>query len=298
MDESTLQLVINSAGAIGTWLIGPVFLLTLFGYFRLRTGTSYGFLSRLYALLIGRSEFHNDALTAFWQEHKDVERFNALFNTKAKSLKEIELFVQWIERYELDIRKFTRLNNWFDFKKRKVAKLKAWQLVTPLVLFMLSYLASLPAGTIASRDAALIRLGGEEQWIWIGHSAASRYSITPFTNSSNDWRITKSLCNQSDFDASSVADKVSLKDTSVSAICESFDNAQDAERINSLITKQKVFWPLTIILWFFTLNRLLEAIRRANTNQARPYLLEKLKASRIARSSAPPVRVKDVTHEL
>lgn len=294
MDESTLQMVIDSAGWIGGWLIGPILLLVLFGYFHLRAGTSYGFLSRLYALLIGRSEFYNESLTAFWQERKDVERFNALFNTKAKSLKDIELFVRWIENYDLDIRKFTRLKNWFDFEKRQVKKLKVRQLVTPLVFTLLSYLASIPATDLASANAALIRLGGEEQWIWVGNSEASSFSINPFSANSDAWRITKAACGKADFDASLVASEIGLQRKNIDAICESFNNSEDAKRIDRFIAKQKIFWPLAVILWILALNCFSEALRRAAAHKARPYLLDKFNAARLRKvASAPSIGEKE-----
>lgn len=288
MDESPLQMFIDSAGWIGGWLIGPILLLVLFGYFHLRAGTSYGFLSRLYALLIGRSEFHNESLTAFWQERKDVERFNALFNTKAKSLKDIELFVRWIENYDLDIRKFTRLKSWFDFEKRQVKKLKVRQLVTPLVFTLISYLASITATDLASTNAALIKLGGEEQWIWVGHSEASSFSINPFSANSDAWRLTKTACGKAGFDASLVASEIGLQGKSINAICESFSNSEDAKRIDSFIAKQKIFWLLAVILWVLALNFFSEALRRAGAHKARPYLRDKFNAARLRRATLAP----------
>lgn len=118
MEVETLKLVAD----ISPWL--SLVLLTVFTviWFRLRAGTSYGLLNRLYAIVLGGKEFHDNAVTEFWNERKDIERFNALFNTRAKSLQEVNLFIKWIEKNDLDLRKLTKLNDLFDMEKREVKK--------------------------------------------------------------------------------------------------------------------------------------------------------------------------------
>jgi hypothetical protein len=184
MNESTFKVVLNIPEWLGSWLTttlsGLTVIITLYLFFRWRAGSSYGFLNRLYAIFIGGSEFHHDVTAKFWSDRKDIERFNALFNTKAKSLNDIQKFIIWIEDNELDLRKFTTLKDWFDFEKRKVKKPKKWQLATPFVFTLLAYISSIPISVIASVDAALIKFNDERQWIWLGHTEAKNFSLNPF----------------------------------------------------------------------------------------------------------------------
>nr|WP_027311662.1 DUF6216 family protein [Balneatrix alpica] len=98
MDAAALKIVAD----ILPWLSPVIFTALAAIWFRLRAGTSYGLLNRLYAIVIGGKEFHDSSVAEYWNERKDVERFNALFNTRAKSLKDIQRFRLWIERHDLD----------------------------------------------------------------------------------------------------------------------------------------------------------------------------------------------------
>jgi len=99
MDEAIFKMVFD----VPTWVFPSLAFLLLAMYFHKRSGTSYGLFSRLYALLIGGSDFTDSSLSEFWNDRKDIERFNALFGLKAHSLHDIHLFNKWIEAYNLDI---------------------------------------------------------------------------------------------------------------------------------------------------------------------------------------------------
>lgn len=292
MDESVFNVIYSIPEWLGSWLTtalgGLTAVIALYLFFHFRAGSSYGFINRLYAMLIGGSEFHQDSVANFWRERKDVERFNALFKTNAKSLHDIQKFISWIENNELDLRKFTGLQDWFDFEKRKVKKMKAWQLTTPFAFALLAYFSSMPIIKIASADAALIKLNDEKQWMWVNHTEVRSSSINPFRDKNKDWILKESACSKMEFDTEKVAKSIQLKKKSINIICESFSNADDAEVIDGIITDQKMLWPVAIALWLFALCSFTIAVRRANATHARPYLLNKLKKARLRRVTSAP----------
>ncbi|BDA16123.1 hypothetical protein KAM345_000370 [Aeromonas caviae] len=87
MEESVFGMAIDISGLPGPLLNMAILVVSFIGlrlFFHYRAGTSYGFVSRLYALLVGRSEYQDDTLAEFWRRNKELERFNAIFNFKAK----------------------------------------------------------------------------------------------------------------------------------------------------------------------------------------------------------------------
>lgn len=63
MDESDFGMNIDISGLPGPLLNMAILVVSFLGlrfFFHYRTGTSYGFVSRLYALLAGRSEYQDD----------------------------------------------------------------------------------------------------------------------------------------------------------------------------------------------------------------------------------------------
>ncbi|MFM5728674.1 DUF6216 family protein [Aeromonas hydrophila] len=300
MSESIFKVVVDIPEWLGSWLTtalgGLTVIIVLYLFFRLRAGSSYGFLNRLYAVLIGGSGFHHEIAEKFWRDQKDVERFNALFNTKAKSLKDIQTFIAWIEKHELELRKFTSLKKWFDLEKRKVKRLKKWQLVTPFIFTILAYFLAIPISTIASTDAALLKFNDEEQWMWLGHTEARSFSLNPFRDRNNDWRINKSICSNKDHDMTNLLQKTQLQQKNINITCKSFSNSEDAKRISQIIGDQKIFWFFAVFLWVYTLLSFMETLRRADTNHVRAYLLNKLKKARLRKqTSTRPTSSQDQT---
>lgn len=282
MDAATFEMVADILPGLLFFLL--IVLAAI--WFRLRAGTSYGLLNRLYAIVIGGKEFHDSNVAEYWNERKDVERFNALFNTRAKSVKDIQRFRLWIEKHDLDFRTFTSIQRWFDFEKRKIKKLNTWQLALPFIGAFLYVLLSSPLIPLATASSALLKFKDEEQWMWINETAASSFSYNPFRDKSNDWRISPELCSQSTFDPTELSKQVKLQPTNIQIICNSFGEPNSTSHINEVIADQRLFWIFVVISWIFAFHSFKEAIRRADANRARPYLLNKLLSARLRKEPA------------
>ena len=210
MDESDFGMNIDISGLPGPLLNMVILVVSFLGlrlFFHYRTGTSYGFVSRLYALLAGRSEYQDDTLAEFWRRNKELERFNAIFNFKAKSLEDAHKLIKWFDEYDLDHKKFARLKVWFDIEKLEIKKATRIQAVSFMFLGIALALASVPSLDLGIRNAALIKFKDESQWIWLDHDRAynAPYSL------SKDWLLTAQNCTQKTFIAESAANETQLK---------------------------------------------------------------------------------------
>lgn len=298
MEESVFGMVIDISGLPGPLLNMAILVVSFIGlrlFFHYRAGTSYGFVSRLYALLVGRSEYQDDTLAEFWRRNKELERFNAIFNFKAKSLDDAHKLIKWFDEYDLDHKKFARLKGWFDIEKLEIKKATRTQAVGFMLLGIAFALVSVPPLDLGIRNAALIKLKGESQWIWLDHDQAynSPYNLT------KDWRFTARTCSQETFSAESAAKETQLKTETIASICDSFTNAADAARIDEIIKGQKIFLVFALQFIIFAISSFTEIFRRLTAVETAAYLAnrKRIKAEANEQSSSSNARNTEPTQE-
>ncbi len=298
MDESDFGMNIDISGLPGPLLNMVILVVSFLGlrlFFHYRAGTSYGFVSRLYALLAGRSEYQDDTLAEFWRRNKELERFNAIFNFKAKSLEDAHKLIKWFDEYDLDHKKFARLKVWFDIEKLEIKKATRTQAVSFMFLGIVLALASIPSLDLGIKNAALIKFKDESQSIWLGHDRAynAPYSL------SKDWLLTAQNCTQKTFIAESAANETQLKTETIANICDSFTNTSDAARIDEIIKGQKIFLVFALPFIVFAIASFTELFRRLTAVEAATYLAEKkrIKAEANEQSSSANARNTEPTQE-
>lgn len=298
MDESAFGMNIDISGLPGPLLNTAILLLTFLGlraFFHYRAGTSYGFVSRLYALLAGRSEYQDDTLAEFWRRNKELERFNAIFNFKANSLEDAHKLIKWFDEYDLDHKKFARLKSWFDIEKLEINKATKTQAFCFMLLGIALAMVSIASLDLGIRNAALIKFKDESQWIWLAHDQAYN---SPY-NLSKDWRFTAESCSQKTFSTESAAKETQLKTETIANICDSFTNAADAKRIDEIIKGQKIFLVFAIPLIVFAVASITEVFRRLTAVEIAAYLADRkrIKAEADEQSSTSSSRNTDPTQE-
>ncbi len=237
-------------------------------------------MSRLYALLIGGSAFHDDKLNSFWKERIDVERFNALFNIRTKSLKEIHLFQSWLDSNELDIRKFAGLRNSFDYEKTEVQKLNKFFLAIPITFILIVIWAVQPLLFLTTNDSAIIKLKAESDWVALNGNSVSNVSFSVVLKERNKWHFEKADCQQQT--RAELADLTSLTSDSIDILCKSFTSKEDAKFIQETLQQQRSFWYAAILLLVMMIVFLQELIWMVRTMLARTYLDTKLKEKQIS----------------
>ena len=277
MDESPLAVFFS----LPAWIVPSLFPVSLAIYFQMRSGSSYSLVNRLYAILIGGSEFSDDKLKKFWEERTDIERFNALFHMQAKTIKEIYWFQKRVQKNELNMKLFSKMRGGFDSQRRKIKKLKPWILLVPGIIFLLVALPIQPYLFIASSDVAIIKLKNES----LNRDGAASVSLYPPATMDKEWRFDKSDC--ASIGLSTLAEKSRFKEKSIKTICSSFENKESLEYFEQVVNDQKNFWYISIlyILVAILLIRLLFSV--VHTIRGRKALLEaylQARRNRILRS--------------
>ncbi|BBB24614.1 DUF6216 family protein [Amphritea japonica] len=283
MDDSPL----NAFLSLPAWLVTGLFLLAIAGYFQFKSGSSYALMNRLYALLIGGSEFSDRKLKKFWQERTDIERFNALFHMQTKSLKEIHWIQQRVQKNELNIKFFSKMRGGFDSQLRKVKKINPWITVFPGVVFLGIALSIQPLLFIASSNGAIVKLKNESQWVSLNKNGFSSISYLIILEESKEWAFDKSACES--LGQVGVVNTTGLSIESVKIICSSFEDPESIAYFNQTIKDQKIFWYIGTLYFFVAIliSRLL--ISMIHTIKARPQLYEaliKARRDRILRSGS------------
>lgn len=261
----------NAFFAIPGWLITGISLFTIAAYFHFRSGSSYGLVNRLYSLLIGGSDFSNDKLKRFWQERTDIERFNALFYMKAKSMKEIYWFQDRVKKNELDVKFFSKMRGGYDAELRKVKKFSPWILAIPFIVLIFVTSAIQPLFFVATSDGAIIKMKNEDQWISLNQNGASSVRFVIVTQKGTEWAFNKAACSKK-LGQSILIKKTGLSGQSISKICEYLEDPDSSSYINQVISDQKLFWYLGFLYILVAMLVGKEILGLVHTLRARPKL--------------------------
>ncbi|MCW6030164.1 DUF6216 family protein [Pantoea sp. JK] len=106
------------------FIAAVIVLLFVFQYIRNKTNSSYGLLDKLWGLLIGGKSFKNNSILEFHEEMQDIDRFNLIYNMKAKNTEEITKMKHWLKENNYDIRDLSKLGSFFDIGELKIKKPK------------------------------------------------------------------------------------------------------------------------------------------------------------------------------
>lgn len=269
MDDSPFNTVLN----LPAWLISGLFLFSVAAYFQFRSGSSFGVVNRLYALLNGGSDFHDPKLQQFWQDRKDIERFNALFHMKAKTVQEIQWFQNRVRKNKLDVKLFARMRGGFDSQRRKVKKIFPWLLAIPGLLLIGTVTALLPIYLVASSDGAILKLKGETQWITIQDNSFSSFSYFEYPGD-KDWMFKASACQS--LNKPELVTRTGLAESSITSICASFDSYESFLYFNKVLKGQELFWYLLLLYIFISVLIARQITSVIHTIRARSKLYEAL----------------------
>lgn len=244
--DSMILSIFNVESFISIISVAVIIALIVF-YISKRAGSSFGIINKLINIIFSSKEFHSDRINDIWHEREDIERFNALFNTRAANFNHIIAFDKWIKKYDLDLKSITNLGLFFDIKRKKIKK-SPWYVISVFVgltLFFFSISSFSFILTVSS--SALIKLNKFDDvgWLWI-NSERAYAAQNPFKEG-YEWRITKDSCKRDNN-----AD-VKLPKDFVDTICASFVEKEALDFFAELISNQnKMLFP-TIMLVAFTI---------------------------------------------
>lgn len=109
-----------------------------------RASSIHSVLDRLWRLLGGDADIHDEELKAFMNERRDVERFRFLCRIKLKSYIEIHALIGAVKTHSLDFDQLTRARYWLRFGPGVTVKIPSgrqqlgmWVFVVTMYLLLL-----------------------------------------------------------------------------------------------------------------------------------------------------------------
>lgn len=238
--ESIISLIFNVESFISIATI-LIVLVSLIIFISNRAGSSFGIINRLINVVFSSKEFHSKKINDIWQEREDIERFNALFNTRAIDVNQIIYFYEWLKKYRLDLKVISNIGFCFDIKRVKVIRVP-WYIISLYGAGALFFIfVTLFSFMLTVSNAALIKKNKYDGvgWFWINSEQAMPFK-NPFKEGYN-WKITKESCNEN-------LNYGNLPKEFVSEICYSFKDKQFLDFIADLISQQNKMLIPTLFL--------------------------------------------------
>lgn len=214
-------------------------------YISKRSGSSFSFVNKVVSFLYSKQDFHSKTVNKIWHEREDVERFNAIFSTRAENINQINEFYLWANKLQLDFKMLTTLGGSLNMRRRKIVKMSWFEisftgLLTPVMAF-----ASFFILLISLNNYALIKLDNYKDigWFWINGDAA--YSLqAPYEDKSTRWKVYKTSCNKGEKNEH-------ISEAFNNMLCESFNSEESLTYINNLIESQKTLKYHALLIMFF-----------------------------------------------
>lgn len=119
-----------------------VIIITL--YIAYRSGSTGVIANKIWGFFIGEKQYFNDKLAKIEQEEHDVAKFNFRRNLKMKSTNQIETFYSFIERFDIDIKHFNGLRDYYLPHYSKIKKSTNFEIFNNFLVFAILGLFLLP----------------------------------------------------------------------------------------------------------------------------------------------------------
>lgn len=111
----------NFGALIGLALPIGIVLFTL--YFILKSNSAATIYNKLWSLLFGEKDFHNNTINNFAKAQHDIDKFNFIYGFRFQDFGQLERFIQWIEANDYQIYWFSNLGSFFDRKTFEIKRI-------------------------------------------------------------------------------------------------------------------------------------------------------------------------------
>lgn len=264
--ENLIQSIIKFDTLISATV--AIFIILGIGYiFYSRSGSTYSLYYRLWSLFVGEKVFYDNNLEKYMQERKDLDKFNAVFNTEAKTKVDLLRFHRRIEKYGIDIKRISESKGNFDFHTLKMRKPSLTGSFMTLFFSIGVFLFSIVIIAVGVSDKAILKFNDGEPWIAINHKMAKPIF--------NKYKITPETCKKENFNAVNIHEKTELSINSIQAICQSFNSKDDAKAIDKYISGQKGLPWIAVLLLVVAFQIFIFSVRRFCARDCRGYLKRK-----------------------
>lgn len=214
-------------------------------YIRRRSGSSFSLVNKVVSFLYSKQDFHSKTVNKIWHEREDVERFNAIFSTRAENINQINGFYLWVNKLQLDFKMLTALGGSLNMRRRKIAKMSWLEISFTGVLTPVMALASLFILLISLNNFALVKLDNYKDvgWFWINNDTAYSFQA-PYEDDSTKWKVYKKSCENG-------VRNERIPEAFNNMLCESFNSEESLIHINNLIESQKILKYHAFLIMFF-----------------------------------------------
>lgn len=232
-------------------------------YIHRRSGSSFSLVNKVVSFLYSKQDFHSNSINIIWHEREDVERFNAIFSTRAENINQINEFYHWVNKLQLDFKMLTSLGGSLNMRRRKIAKMSWLEISFTGLLTPVMALASLFILLISLSNYALVKLDNYKDvgWFWINGDAA--YSMqAPYESDSTRWKVYKTSCDKGEKNER-------ISEAFNNMLCESFNSEESLIYINNLIESQKTLKYHAFLIMLFAFYMYLFTKQSLMTKKAR-----------------------------
>lgn len=106
-------------------------------YIVYRSGSMEIFANKIWGIFIGEKQYFNEKLAKREQDEHDIAKFNFKTNLKIKSIKQIELLYDQLQKFDLDIKVFTGLRDRYNPNTGKIKKVKGYEMFNVILVSLL-----------------------------------------------------------------------------------------------------------------------------------------------------------------
>ncbi|GGM23269.1 DUF6216 family protein [Pseudomonas asuensis] len=241
-----LNLIAEHLTTIAT-LANLLFITAAFLYIYLRAGSILFLRDRLWKFFGGKASFSSPKLQKLKDDERELEHFKFEFDVPASTLREAELFENWITTKNLSLRDVIHAKkyiDWQDFNNLNIKdisiKSRTW---ISAIIAILLYTTMVMAFALAIPKYAMIKLA-DTNYFYISEENI-KFSI--FSNN----YLNKKSC-ESDENLSPLINESQLPIEKLISLCEELNKEQNKKAINNILLEQRITLSILGIFCFFS----------------------------------------------
>ena len=273
---------ISQYTAVINHLLSLVILIVLLPAIYRKSGSAYSLIERIWFFLLGGRKYSDEKSNAFYDNIRDMEKFNAVFNINAKTPNEYKKIRNWVIKYDLEIKQISKIKNNLTIETLKIKKQKPL-IISAIFISIFSFFAlTVYSSVIANSDSALLQVKSDGTFLNINTHGTSKYFR--FFHDGN-WELTPNACLKiitTPEKVKKAAEITKLDPKVINVICKMYAE-KDFNYMNQAIEEQKIFWKFSVLFLIITLITIKELFKAMYTWDARIMLLHKYKLYRKSR---------------
>jgi hypothetical protein len=221
-----------------------IIIISIIVFWRVRSGSSFVLVERLWRLIAGKTEVSDKKLDEFIQDTRNLERFRILYGLRVETKDEMHRLIDWIKNTPIDVREVQKAGQWINANTlgfiqsppANYLKNRGWMVMASGVILILL------SGLLLSQSALLVtkRSG---IWFWANE--------TTVTGIWRGWEFGRAQCADG---REKIKTDTGLADSEVVVICNGLESKDDSYKV---LMKDTIKWqgytsaPMVLIVVVF-----------------------------------------------